>query len=304
MADETGQAGRSGDGQHDPWAPPDDGVSLGKTGRSGKGEGTGDGAQRQGEQQGPGGQGRQHWPVAEQPTITSNSGAVPPPPVPPAPGPAAQPGPGGRAGGPPSPYGASSPYGAGPGHGPGPSGPHAGPAQGPHGGYGYAQGQGQPYGQAPGAAYGYPTPASSPYGYGPGPGQVPAGYGWQGAPLPNGRSVGAMVLGIISMVVVATCWGSFVSIITSPIALGLGLSARRGVDRGELGGRAQAVAGFVMGIIGTVLSAIIIAIIVLMFTVFREDLENSDPQPGSDGTSIDARHMVTLVADSAADSRA
>ncbi len=290
MADETGQPGRSGDGQHNPWAPPDEGVRFRKDGDPGGpagGHGPGGARQQYDGQQGSGGQGSHSRPVAEQPTVTSNSGAVPPPPVPPAPGAAAQSGPAGAGSGTGSPYGASS-YGQ----------PPQGQPYGQAPGQPYGQPQGQPYGQVPGAAYGYPSP--SPYGYGQGAG----GYGWQNVPLPNGKSVGAMVLGIISMVAVATCWGSFLGIITSPIALGLGLSARRGVDRGELGGRAQAVAGFVMGIIGTVLSVIIVTVVVLMFTVFREDLEKSDTDPGSDGTSIDARHMVTLVVDDAADSRA
>ena len=113
-----------------------------------------------------------------------------------------------------------------------------------------------------------------------------------------------MVLGIISMVVVSSCWGSFLGIITSPIALGLGLSARRGVDRGELGGRGQAVAGFVMGIIGTVLSAIIVTVIILMFTVFEDELRESDPGNGGGGSSLDARGSVTLVLDTTADSGA
>jgi hypothetical protein len=102
-----------------------------------------------------------------------------------------------------------------------------------------------------------------------------------------------MVLGIISMVVVCSCWGSFLGIITSPIALGLGISARRGAARGEHGGRGQAVAGLVMGILGTVLSAIIITIIVLVFTVFEDDLR--DPDTGGGGSSIDARGSVSLV---------
>ena len=296
MADDTGQPGRSGDGQHNPWAPPDEGVSLGKSGKSGN----------RGESE----QDQQRRSVAEQPTVTSGSGAAPPPPVPPAPGSA----PGGPGAGSASAYGPSSPY---------------GPAQSPPGrqpgashGYGHGQGQaygqgGQTYGQGgpaygqgyghppPGSAYGHPPSGPPPpygygYGYGTGPAHGPAGYGWHGAAPSNGKSVAALVLGIISMVAVSTCWGSFLGIITSPIALGLGLSARRGVDRGEQGGRGQAVAGFVMGIVGTVLSVLIITTIVLMFTVFREELEKPDPDSG-DGPSIDARGSVTLVLDRTAD---
>jgi hypothetical protein len=275
MADDTGQPGPSGDEQRNPWAPPEAGVSLGKGRSSSAPEGPGQDEQSQ--------QGQQSRPVAEQPTITAASGTPPPPPPPPAPS---------------APHGQAQAHGQQ--HGAAQFGPpQYGPGYGqqtyggqPYGGQTYG---GQPYGQPP--PYGHPAQPTMPYGYGPG---GPGPYGWPSPPLPTGRSVASMVLGIISLVVVSTCWGSFLGIITSPIALGLGLSARRAVDRGELGGRGQAVAGFVMGIVGTVLSAIIITLIVLTFTVFKDDL--NDPQPGSGdgGSSIDARGSVSLVVDSSA----
>ncbi|MBR7672478.1 DUF4190 domain-containing protein [Streptomyces daliensis] len=133
------------------------------------------------------------------------------------------------------------------------------------------------------------------YGYGGGP--YGGGYGWPGPPLPTGMSVASMVLGIISLVLVLTCWGSFLGIITAPVALGLGVSARRKVDRGELGGRGQATSGLVMGVIGTVASALVVVLIVLMFTVWADEIEESDPGTGPGGSSIDARGSVTLVMD-------
>ena len=179
--------------------------------------------------------------VAEQPTVTSGPGAAPPP-VPPAPGgPPGGQGPGGGAG---SPYGAS-PYGA-------PS---------PYGQQGHQQ-----YGG--GAAYGYPAPGPQPFGYG--MGQGPGGPVWPGPPPSNGKSVAAMVIGIIGLVAVSTCWGSFLGIILCPIALGLGLSAKRAADRGELGGRGQAVAGFVMGIVGTVLAALCVTFLLVMLIFYSE----------------------------------
>lgn len=295
MADDTGQPGQSGEDRRDPWASPGNGVPFGKGG-----DGTQGAAQGESEQE------RRRRSVAEQPTMTSGPSAAPPP-VPPAPGaapgggggPAAGAGYGsgyGQAHGPPG----ARPPGAGHGYGYGQTGGQQAGAQ--YGGalYGRQYGSGQQYGQpGTGAAYGHPSSAPPPYGYGPGPG----GYGWPGAPLPNGKSVAAMVIGIISLVVVSSCWGSFIGIITSPVALGLGLSARRAADRGELGGRGQAVAGFVMGIVGTILSAIIVTVIVLMFTVFQDDLEESETEYGG-GTSVDARGSVTLVAHTTADSGA
>jgi hypothetical protein len=99
-----------------------------------------------------------------------------------------------------------------------------------------------------------------------------------------------MVIGIIGLVAVSTCWGSFLGIILSPIALGLGLSGRRAADRGEGGGRGQAVAGFVMGIVGTVLSVLCIAFLVVMLVFYSEELDgNPGPGGSGDGPSLDAR---------------
>lgn len=209
--------------------------------------------------------------VAEQPTITSGNAAAPPP-VPPAPGAP----PGGAGGAPGSGYG-SSPYGS--------------PAA-------YGQHGHQQYGKT-GAAYGYPAPGPQPYGYGPGagPGYGPGGPGWHTLPPSNGKSVASMVVGIIGLVATCTCWGSFLGIILAPVALGLGLSARRACDRGEAGGRGQAVAGFVMGIIGTVLSALIVALLVVMLTVYNEEFGDydSDPGGGGDGSSLDARRSAPVL---------
>lgn len=270
MADETGRSGWSGDERHNPWAPPRDGVSLDK------------GSMNQNEQD------RQRRSVAEQPTITSASGAVPPPvppaPVPPAPVPQA---PAPQAPVPPPP-GAS------------PGVPPGGPGGAPGSGYGsspYGHQAYQGYGNG-GAAYGYPPPAPQPFGYGagrlPGPAAFPGGFSVQ-APPPNGRSVAAMVTGIIGLVAVSTCWGSFLGIFLSPVALGLGISARRAADRGEMGGRGQAVAGFVMGIIGTVLSVIFIAFLVVMLTFYNKDLDENGPGGGGDGSSLDARRGTAAL---------
>lgn len=215
---------------------------------------------------------RRHGSVHEQPTVTSGGDAGVPPPVPPAPGA----GPAGSGGVPgagqgPSPYAAPSPYG-----------------QQQYGAQHYGA---QPYAQG-GAAYGYPPAAPQPHGYGPGPG----GYGWHGVPQSNGRSVASMVLGIIGLVATATCWGSFLGIFLAPLALGLGLSAKRAADRGETGARGQAVAGFVMGIIGTVLSVLFVAFIVVMLTFYEGKFGEYDTDPGpGDGSSLDARERAAVL---------
>ncbi|MYQ85618.1 DUF4190 domain-containing protein [Streptomyces sp. SID4936] len=79
---------------------------------------------------------------------------------------------------------------------------------------------------------------------GPGYGvQPPAGYGYPGgAPLPSGKATASMVLGILGLLLIP--------IILPVIALCLGISAKRMADRGQGGGRGQAVAGIVMGWIG------------------------------------------------------
>ncbi|WP_327275500.1 DUF4190 domain-containing protein [Streptomyces sp. NBC_01224] len=94
-----------------------------------------------------------------------------------------------------------------------------------------------------GGAAGTQAPGAYPGGV-PGYGaQPPAGYGYPGgAALPSGKATASMVLGILGLVLIP--------IILPIIALCLGISARRMADRGEGGGRGQAVAGIVMGGVG------------------------------------------------------
>lgn len=205
--------------------------------------------------QGPGDAEHPGKAVADQPTIAGDIGppashkpGSPTAPPPPAP--------------PPSPYG----YGT--------TAPHAqpGPPPGTQGAAPHASG------------YGYPSPSPvappTPYGYG-------FGYGWA-QPLPAGKSIAAMVLGIVTMVLLCTCWGSFLGLVTGPVALCLGLSARRQADRGELGGRGQAVAGFVMGIVGTVLSVLIVVGLVVAIVMAAKDDKGPGSDPYGDGSSLDA----------------
>ncbi|OEU91453.1 hypothetical protein AN216_24885 [Streptomyces oceani] len=115
--------------------------------------------------------------------------------------------------------------------------------------------------------------------------------------LPTGQSTAAMVLGIVSMVLVLSCYGALIALITSPIALGLGLAARRKVERGELGGHSQAMAGFVMGIIGLVLSLILMAILVFavssLYSLEEEDTVDHDPGYSDTYDAGTATHPLT-----------
>ncbi|MFJ6011244.1 DUF4190 domain-containing protein [Streptomyces sp. NPDC092952] len=90
--------------------------------------------------------------------------------------------------------------------------------------------------------------------------QPPPGYGYPGgAPLPSGKATASMVLGILGLLVIP--------IILPIIALVLGISAKKMADRGEGGGRGQAVAGIVMGWIGVGFAALgIIAATIQAFT--------------------------------------
>ncbi|GGV78208.1 hypothetical protein GCM10015535_12650 [Streptomyces gelaticus] len=89
-----------------------------------------------------------------------------------------------------------------------------------------------------GGANGTQAPGGPGYGA-----QPPAGHGYPGgAPLPSGKATASMVLGILGLVLIP--------IILPIIALCLGISAKRMADRGEGGGRGQAVAGIVMGSVG------------------------------------------------------
>jgi hypothetical protein len=159
----------------------------------------------------------------------------------------------------------------------------------------------------PPGPYGAPAPSGPPQP--PGYGYVYPGYGgvagapgaaWTAVPpLPTGTSTAAMVLGIIGLVLTVTCYGSLLGIFVAPVALGLGISARRKVAAGIQGGSGQANAGFIMGIVGTVLSLVVAALLVFSL-VLALNADPDDPygnDPYSDNPyNVDARGPVpTLV---------
>ncbi|MBN3930955.1 DUF4190 domain-containing protein [Streptomyces verrucosisporus] len=122
----------------------------------------------------------------------------------------------------------------------------------------------QGYGQWPGQghAYGGPWPGAVPQ---PGHGYGPAGpvAGWMPPPRPpqtSGICTAAMVLGIVSMVLVTTFYGAVLAVVTGPVAIGLGITARRRVKRGQAYGSGQATAGLVLGVVSFVASAALIAL--------------------------------------------
>ena len=128
--------------------------------------------------------------------------------------------------------------------------------------------QGDPPGQAPS-----PQPGGSTYA--PPTGAHPGGYTppYQEGPG-NPQAVAALVLGIVS--VTMAILGFFlitlpIAVICGVIAIVLGGSGKRKVDRGETKRqRGLAQAGFITGIIGTVLGLLGIVGLVLLFTLSEE----------------------------------
>ena len=103
----------------------------------------------------------------------------------------------------------------------------------------------------------YPPPA--PGGYYPPPpypGYPPMGYPPMGYPPPaHPQSTLALVLGIVGLVLCG---------FASPFALWLGRKSMREIDAsgGQLSGRGQAQAGFILGIIGTVFMVLLLVLMV------------------------------------------
>lgn len=122
-------------------------------------------------------------------------------------------------------------------------------------------GNSRPYDLAPPAAYGTNPYEVAPYqpGYG---GYSPYGM----VSLQHPRAVPAMVLGILGIVLAASCGvGGFLGI----GGIVLGRKARNEIDTepGRYAGRSQAVAGIVTGTIGTVLGALITILIIVLIAV-------------------------------------
>lgn len=130
---------------------------------------------------------------------------------------------------------------------------------------------GQPTEQPPG--YGYPaagpTPpgAYGPYAYGPVVYQLPK----------HPSATTAMVLGIVAVAGGVMC---YLPVLAAPFAWWLGHKAVQEIDAsgGQMSGRSEAKAGFVLGIIGTILLILAIAVIALLvvLTITVDDFWDED----------------------------
>ena len=90
----------------------------------------------------------------------------------------------------------------------------------------------------------FPPPAGAP----------PMGYQTPGANKPQRLAIGALICGILSLVLFCF-W--FVSIPLGIVAVILGIIGKGKAQRGEAGGEGLAKTGMILGIVGLVLSAIL-----------------------------------------------
>ena len=97
--------------------------------------------------------------------------------------------------------------------------------------------------------YGAPTASYSPYVSTPG---APGYAGWYASSRDNGKGTGALVMGILSIVL---CFGSLLGLGLGIGAIVMGSQGRRAADAGTADNRGVAMTGFVLGIVGVVLSA-------------------------------------------------
>lgn len=131
-----------------------------------------------------------------------------------------------------------------------PSGPMPPPDPGGGPYYGPSSGAAGPYPGAPGQ---YGAPYGSPAGgYGGAPGRAPS----------NGLGIGALIVGILSLVTVLTFFGSFAGWLLGIIAVVLGFLGRSKAKKGEADNGGMALAGIITGAIGFVLSVVFMIIIV------------------------------------------
>jgi len=109
----------------------------------------------------------------------------------------------------------------------------------------------------PGQGYGGPAVGYSPYtAAGRYPGGAPGapGYGgWITSSLDNGKGTGALVMGILSIVL---CFGSLLGIGLGIGAILMGIQGRKAADAGTASNRGVATAGVVLGSIGLGLSVL------------------------------------------------
>ncbi|GAA2458046.1 DUF4190 domain-containing protein [Streptomyces macrosporus] len=156
-----------------------------------------------------------------------------------------------------------------------------------------------PYGSGPWQPPPAPVPPPAPGvgghgGYGHGYGHV-HGYGAGRPPLPppptSGICTAALVLGVIGVFLVSTVYLAGLAVLTAPVAIGLGISARRRVKRGQAHGGGLATAGIVLGIVSFVIGAAVTALIVFAVVLGGEE-EGNESSWEDDGT-FHARAVAT-----------
>ncbi|MRN54415.1 DUF4190 domain-containing protein [Paenibacillus monticola] len=81
----------------------------------------------------------------------------------------------------------------------------------------------------------------------------------------NGKSIAALVLGILSIVI------PYIGLLFGIIAIIFSAISFKEIRMGNEQGRGLAIAGLVCGIVGTILYAVIIVLIILAFVVFNLD---------------------------------
>jgi NADH:ubiquinone oxidoreductase subunit 6 (subunit J) len=96
-------------------------------------------------------------------------------------------------------------------------------------------------------SYGYPPPPHTP-------------------PRTNGKSIAAMVLGILSIVI------PYVGFVIGIIAIVLSSLSLKEIKRTGEQGRGMAIAGLVCGIVGTALYAVILVIVIVAVVLFSESV--------------------------------
>jgi len=122
---------------------------------------------------------------------------------------------------------------------------------------------GQPGPPSPTSGYGYP-PAGP--GYGPPPAYPTPYPGYRVPDHPRATTV--LVLGIVAVVGGMTC---YLPLLLGPFAWAMGRSAVREIDADpqRLGGRGQAMAGYVLGVVATVLMLLgILALVAFLVFAF------------------------------------
>ncbi|GGF43449.1 hypothetical protein GCM10011519_16660 [Marmoricola endophyticus] len=119
-----------------------------------------------------------------------------------------------------------------------------------------------------------PPPAYAPYGQPPAPAGFAGGYGYQ-MPANHPSATTSLVLGLVGLVGGFMCGIGF---LVAPFALFVGRKTVKEIDasNGQLGGRSNAQAGFVLGIVGTVILVLGVLAVIAVVTLGIAASSSSD----------------------------